>query len=90
MCSPIPPESLQGLAFEINSAISALHMEPDSIPPNRQTPDNSGFLADTDYWVKHSIEHLRACLEGLRNIEKDINEFIESTHYLVPTSKWDE
>ena len=74
MSSPFKhdPPTINGAITEIISGISALNMQPDPITniPN----DSMGFLSETDAWVKHSIEHFRAAIQVLREVEKLQNQ----------------
>ena len=47
---------------EIVSGCSALHMDPDPIPPEEVPPGHT-YLADTDRMVQHSLGHFHAALE---------------------------
>lgn len=51
-------EVLRLVVGEKIEATSSLHMRPEPIPESEQTPDNNGYLSDTDAWVKHAVEHL--------------------------------
>lgn len=55
-------------ACEIISGMSALHMNPDPIPTEKQTPENNGYLTDVDGWAKHSIEHFRAAIDSINQL----------------------
>ena len=59
MSSPFEPtEHFANIAVsEILSGTSALHMPPEPIPVEKQKPENHGYLSETDFMVKHSIEH---------------------------------
>jgi hypothetical protein len=59
MSSPFEPtEHFANIAVsEILSGTSALHMPPEPIPVEKQEPENHGYLSETDFMVKHSIEH---------------------------------
>jgi hypothetical protein len=46
---------------EISNAMSSLNMQPSSIPDEGK----NGFLSDTDYWCKHSYEHMFTALRIL-------------------------
>ena len=85
MCSPKNHEQkLHGAITEIISGMSSLHMTPSPIPLEEQTPDNNGFLSDTDGYVKHSLEHFHEAVNlinegtkeaqlGLINAQRFIN-----------------
>lgn len=49
----------QGIVTELISAMSALNMEPSPLPPDEIKHD-TGYLSDTDMWVRHAMEHLHA------------------------------
>lgn len=59
MSTPFEPnERFANIAVsEILSGTSALHMQPAPIPVEKQEADNHGYLSETDFMVKHSIEH---------------------------------
>ncbi len=64
-------DPLQGACMEIHHGLSALNMQPDPIPPEEQTPDNNGYLSQTDRWVEHAYEHFHAALECIRKAENN-------------------
>ncbi len=47
---------LNGALNELFSAMSALNMEPNPLPAEKQT---GHYLSETDGWAKHSMEHMR-------------------------------
>ena len=49
----------QGVITELISAMSALNMEPEPLPAD-QIKHDTGYLSDTDKWVRHAMEHLYA------------------------------
>ena len=64
-------EPLRSAATEVISGMSALNMHPHPIPPDQQR-DGTGWLSDTDYWVRHSMDHFHQAMEGIRQGEKQI------------------
>ncbi|MCK9361666.1 hypothetical protein M0Q28_05615 [Patescibacteria group bacterium] len=54
---------------EIQSAISALHMEPEPLP-GPFDDEEPAFLAYRDKWAAHAIEHLRSAINIL--IDREI------------------
>ncbi len=73
MCKPETnhTEPLRGAVSEIISGLSALNMQPDPIPPEEQTPDNNGYLSQTDRWVEHAYEHFQAAIQCIRKAENN-------------------
>ncbi len=61
-------DKLQGAISELVSAMSALNMDADPIP------GATGYLADTDAWAKHAMEHLHAvfCLLNDAHTEREV------------------
>lgn len=51
---------------EILHAQSALNMEPKPLPSSEGT-----YLSETDYWVKHSYEHLNKAIQILNSTKKE-------------------
>lgn len=49
----------QGVITELISAIFDLNMEPEPLPAD-QIKHDTGYLSDTDKWVRHAMEHLYA------------------------------
>jgi hypothetical protein len=68
MCEPYTTanDPVQGAIHELLSAMSALHMEPDSI-------DNpiGEFLVHMDRWAAHSHAHMQQALVYLRKIRPE-------------------
>ncbi len=64
MCEPFKEDKnlVRCALSELVSAISSLNMEPDPI----EKPDGI-YLSDVDYFVKHSVEHIR---QAIRYLEK--------------------
>jgi hypothetical protein len=60
-------DALEGALQELISAMSALNMEPDPIP------GATGFLSDTDAWVRHAMEHLTAVAHLLIRAQRERN-----------------
>lgn len=57
---------------EMASAMSALNMEPETLTGG-EIEGESGFLSETDKWVKHAMEHLVAALRLLQEYEDNLN-----------------
>lgn len=62
---------IRSVAGELISAMSALNMEPDPIKP---AYEDDIFLSQVDAWAKHSMEHMRQAMVGVRLTEKKISE----------------
>ena len=62
---------IRSVARELISAMSALNMEPDPIKPDHE---DDFYLSQVDAWAKHSMEHMKQAMVGIRLTEKKINE----------------
>jgi hypothetical protein len=71
MCKPFNhyEEPARGAMLEITSALTALHMHPDPIVPD---PESPGYLTDCDAWAKHAEEHLHAAYKQARAADREI------------------
>lgn len=63
-----------GITTEIMSAMSALNMNPEPLPPD-QIKHDTGYLADTDRWAAHAMDHLHAAYALVQKMSH--------THYLL-------
>ena len=61
---------IRSAAGELISAMSALNMEPDPIKPDHE---DDYFLSQVDGWAKHSMEHMKQAMVGIRLAEKKIS-----------------
>lgn len=55
---------------EIISGISSLNMPAMPIPKEEVEKDSNRFISETDYMVKHAVEHFHAAIEILREAQK--------------------
>lgn len=62
------PNKFIGATLEIVSAMSALNM-----PPQPLEKPKGEYLSQSDHWVNHAMEHLRAALDYITECEKEIN-----------------
>lgn len=62
---------IRSVARELISAMSALNMEPDPIKPDNE---DDFYLSQVDAWAKHSMEHMKQAMVGVRLTEQKINE----------------
>jgi len=87
MCKPFEGVSIQRVMSEIISSQSALHMEPDPIEcPKDEIP----FLAYTDGYVKHSLEHSHAAFDKLNKVQNKIDRaYNKATHAICFPDKND-
>lgn len=71
----------QGIVTELISAMSALNMEPSPLPPDEIKHD-TGYLSDTDKWVRHAMEHIYAAYGMAQKTGKVyyLLEVLMSTH----------
>ena len=53
---------LSGAIAELISAMSALNMHPEPLPADEVKQD-TGYLADSDKWAAHSMEHIGAAID---------------------------
>ena len=60
-------DTVRGLTCELLSGNSALHMDPEPIVE----PDGT-FLAYTDAWVRHALEHYSSVYAGLVKLEREL------------------
>lgn len=52
---------------ELTSGLSALHMEADPIP------GATGYLAETDSWVRHAVEHFEEARQQMWEVRRIID-----------------
>jgi len=56
-------DKLYGIVTELTSALSSLNMESRPIPEaieEARKGNIQGFLSETEFWAKHSYEHIEA------------------------------
>ncbi len=61
---------IQYASIEIVSAMSSLNMKPKPI----KNSDGSSFLADTDGWCKHSLEHMHTAFKMIEVARDYLNK----------------
>lgn len=63
-----------GAISEISSAISALNMEPSPIKKTlEEWEESSRSLAETDEWAAHAVEHMRAAIQYMQQVQIKID-----------------
>lgn len=58
----------EGVSTEVRSAMSALNMYPEPLPEEEQ----GEYLSESDFWAKHSMEHLFAALDSQEAMRKQV------------------
>ncbi len=73
------------ISNELISAMSALNMEPqDGIY------EEEGYLAEVEYWAKHSMEHSNSIFPILKEIRQELWEIRRVTMKDMPySSEWE-
>lgn len=78
-------EPLYGAVQEIISAMSALNMYPE---PREVKGDEAGWLAHSDAWANHSMEHLVAAMRFLDQARRERSKMLsEAIRFLEQTER---
>lgn len=64
-------DKVHGAISELISAESALNMEPKPLP---LPPKDATFLSETDYWVKHAMDHIHQAISLLIDYRKEVTK----------------
>jgi hypothetical protein len=80
MGTPYKGTTINSAIGEIISGMSALNMEPRPKYTEEEKKylvnkgEIAGYLSEMDTWAEHSIEHFRAAIEVLKNVESELRK----------------
>lgn len=69
---------LQGIVYEVMSAMSSLNMEPSPLVPPKGT-----YLSETDEWVEHAMSHLTAACQLAAKAARRQSQLLSNLEYVL-------